>query len=324
MPNFDAGHYFLSSLIPIQQGILPQRDHPDSSLSHIGALRELLAVLPRTRQSGEPSEPSHPPDAANHRADAAPFSRELHTHFCRLVVVDEFTFVGRQPQDAIVSVLLRRNPVIPQPVDHLPFAYLALLVEFDAPDGSRQSLRNYLESLWQVMAEELTAIVEHCVGFDPANPKASFLRQVQDGQLETTLSFHDYYWQEKLPLVNQWPRVLAPPLAAAIVGLGALYFLGPAGWLSRGLLLAFTLLLALLWVVQRVIKVGMEPFPAAPRSDLQSVLKALYLQRRFIDFMIANQGVSAETLQAEFQLFIDEHQPQSLNAPTQAPGWFPS
>lgn len=323
MPNFDAGHYFLSSLIPIQQGLLAEQPHTGNSLSHLSALRETLALLPRSQPSHQRGGPSHPAGDANQCDDIAPFSRELHTHFCRLVVVDEFTFVGRQHQDAIVSVLRRRDPVIPKPVDHLPFAYLALLVDFDAPDGSRQSLSTYLESLWEAMAEELTAIVEHCVGFDPAHPKESFLRQVLAGQVETTLSFHDYYWQDK-PLVNQWPRVLLPPFAVAITSLIAVCFLAPLGWLPRGLLLVFTLLLLLFWVVQRVIKVGMEPLPAPPRTDLPSVLKALYLQRKFIDFMIANQGMSAETLQAHFQQFVDEHQPQSLDAPTQAPGCIPS
>ncbi|MEB3270110.1 MAG: hypothetical protein VKJ44_00445 [Synechococcus sp.] len=345
MPNYDAGHYFLSSLIPIQatppaqdpgeqgplQEILAQKSPPqkvelqkrqsEQGISHLQALREILAILPRENAALDPGRSGR--DAATSAIDeaAAPFSRDLHTHFCRLVVIDDLTFVGRQHQDPILT-LYRQNPVIPRPVDHLPCAFLALIVEFDAPDGSRQSLRNYLHGLWQVMAEELTEIFQHCVGFDPELPAESFQRQVLAGQLETTLSFHDYYWQDEHRLPNQWPRVLRPPLIVAAIGLSLLFWLGPAGGL-RWLLLGLSLPALLFWCYRRILKVGMEPFPAAPRSDLRSVLKGLYLQRKFIDFMIANQGVSAETLQAEFLQFIDNHRPHSLSAPTQAPGSIP-
>ena len=226
-------------------------------------------------------------------------------------------------QDPIITTLRGQNPVIPRPVDHLPCAFLALIIEFDAPDGSRQSLRDYLHGLWQVMEEELTEIFQHCVGFDPARPAESFLRQVLAGQLGTTLSFHDYYLQDKPPLVNQWPRVWRPPLIVAAIGIPLLFWLGPAGGL-RWLLLGLSLPALLFWYYRRILKVGMEPFPAGPRSDLRSILKGLYLQRKFIDFMIANQGVSAETLQAEFLQFVHDHQPQSLAAPTQPPGSIPT
>lgn len=352
MPNYDAGHYFLSSLIPIQAGQIqensleqgpidqdplqeiPSRKPPlrrriasprqsQQPISHLHALREILAVLPRQNAALDPSRAGRDRGATASEAATAPFSRDLRTHFCRLVVIDDLTFVGRQHQDPIITTLRRQNPVIPKPVDHLPCAFLALILEFDAPDGSRQALRDYLHGLWEVMAEELTEIFQHCVGFDPARPAESFLRQVLDGQLETTFSFNDYYWQDKSPLLNQWPRVRRPPLIVAAIAIPLLFWLGPAGGL-RWLLLGLSLLALLFWCYRRILKVGMEPFPAAPRSDLRSLLKGLYLQRKFIDFMIANQGVSAETLQAEFLQFVHDHQPRSVAAPTQPPGSIPA
>lgn len=351
MPNYDAGHYFLSSLIPIQAGLIQadpleqaslERDSLQNSplqkgrlekqiqsaqqaqqaISHLHALREILAVLPRQNAALDPGRAGC--DAAATAIDAAtvPFSRDLRTHFCRLVVIDDLPFVGRQHQDPIITNLCGQNPVIPGPVDHLPCAFLALIIEFDARDGSRQSLRDYLHGLWQVMAEELTEIFQHCVGFDPVRPDESFLRQVLTGQVETTLSFHDYYWQDVSPLVSQWPRVYRPPLIAAAIAIPLLFWLGPAGAL-RWLLLGLSLPALLYWCYRRILKIGMEPFPAAPRSDLRSILKGLYLQRKFVDFMIANQGVSAEILQAEFLQFVHDHQPQSLAAPTQLPGSIP-
>jgi hypothetical protein len=68
----------------------------------------------------------------------------------------------------------------------------------------------------------------------------------------------------------------------------------------------------------------MEPFPTAPRSDLRSVLKALYLQQNFIDFMIDSQGCDSQALQAKFLQFVGRHQPSSVDSPTQTPGSIPS
>ena len=61
------------------------------------------------------------------------------------------------------------------------------------------------------------------------------------------------------------------------------------------------------------------PFPTAPHSDLKSVLKALYLQRHFVDFAIASQGVPPEKLYAAFADFLSAHRPDAAE-PTQIPG----
>jgi hypothetical protein len=54
------------------------------------------------------------------------------------------------------------------------------------------------------------------------------------------------------------------------------------------------------------------------------VLKALYLQRNFIDFMIDCQGCDSQTLQAKYLEFVGRHQPASVDSPTQAPASIPS
>ena len=73
-------------------------------------------------------------------------------------------------------------------------------------------------------------------------------------------------------------------------------------------------------IAQALIKAGMRPFPSAPFSDLKSVLKAIYLQQHFADFALANQGVDAATLQANFKAFVQQHRPNDVEGPTQEPG----
>jgi len=332
MPNFDGGHYFLSALIPIQKGLCPNQVDPGNSYSHTHAIRELLDLLPTggNRISTNRSQASAEANDAIDGDWLSPFSRDLRTHFCRLVVIDDLTFVGREHQDAILNTIRKINPVIPGPVDHLPWSYLALIIDFDAADGSPESLRGYLDGLWNVMGDELTLIAQHCQGFDPSRPRESFIQQVLSSQIETTMSFNDYYWlaepglwQGGGTLPNRWSKVLSVPLITTAIAAVALSLLLP-GALLRLLLLPLLLALLLVWLYRRIISVGMEPFPTAPRTDLRSVLKALYLQRVFVDFMIDNQGRSPADLQQSFSRFVQRHKPDSLDAPSQPAGCIPS
>jgi len=332
MPNFDGGHFFLSSLIPIREGLASSHDDTGNSLSHIHTVREILAILPTQIPKGDSQLNRSQGGGAGKQVESysPPFSRDLRTHFCRMVVIDDLVFVGRQHQDAIVTAIRRINPVISGSVDHLPQAYLAFIADFDAPDGSLQTLRDYLFGLWQVMAPELTEIFQHCIGFDFDSPADSFVKQVTGGQIETTMSFNDYYWQGEPglwqgspPLPNKWPKVLVLPLATAALAAVAIFLVVPTIPLRFFLIVAL-LAATILSLIRRVITVGMEPFPAAPRSDLRSVLKALYLQQNFIDFMIDSQGCDSQTLQAKFLEFVGRHQPSSVDSPTQTPGSIPS
>lgn len=321
MPDFDGGHYFLSSLIPIRLDLTPQPGS-GSVTSHTQAIQEILSILPRENSCSN--------DPSGDLGNDSPFSRNQHTHFCRMVVIDRLPFVGRQHQDALITAIRKTNPVIPGPVDCLPNNFLALIVDFDAADGRPETLRRYLQELYRQMPTHLSGIFQHCVGFDRSAPEQSFVRQVMQGQIETTMSFNDYYWQGEPglwqgspALPNKLPRILFPPVAVGLASVIALSIWGPLGWL-RALLIAADLGVMLAWTLKRLLRIGMEPFPTAPRSDLPSILKALYLQRQFIDFMIANQGAVPEQLQAQFRQFVSQHKPSSVAAPTQAPGYLPS
>lgn len=327
MPNFDGGHYFLTALVPVRKG--KDLAGKDRIFSHVHAIKEVLASLPTENQN-----PYGPLDAnlAEGMLTTAPFSRDLRTHLARMVVIDDVAYNGRQHQDAIRTALRGPNPVLTEPVDHLPWTYLLFVSDFDAADGSQATLTTYLRGLWAVMGDELGAIFEHCHGFDPAKPEASFVALIEKGQIETTMSFNDYYWtgqgqgERSLwqgaggPVSRTRTAVLPPGLAFLALGLLA-FWSGLRGWL---LLLALLLALAaaIYWLYRRVLSLGFAPFPTAPRSDLSSVLKALYLQRRFIRFMVAQQGQSPEALKAAFADFLAEHRPHDPSAPTQKPATY--
>jgi len=76
-----------------------------------------------------------------------------------------------------------------------------------------------------------------------------------------------------------------------------------------------------------VMSAGAKPFPAAPDSDLPTVLKALHLQRAFTRFVIDNQmhaagrdGPSAQRLHDNFATFVADLKPNETGDPTQAAG----
>jgi hypothetical protein len=69
-----------------------------------------------------------------------------------------------------------------------------------------------------------------------------------------------------------------------------------------------------------VLWLGSRPFPTAPHSDLKSILKALYLQPRFLRFAIDMQGKDDAAIHAAFRSFVDEYQPDKVDSPTQSPG----
>ena len=66
-----------------------------------------------------------------------------------------------------------------------------------------------------------------------------------------------------------------------------------------------------------VIGTGQNPLPASEHGDLPSVLKAIYLQQKFADFVVAQQGGSDTELYAAFDAFKKAHQSQRPS-----PDWF--
>jgi len=71
---------------------------------------------------------------------------------------------------------------------------------------------------------------------------------------------------------------------------------------------------------QFVVRNGQKPMPPAKYGDLPSVLKSLYLQQNFADFVVDNQGRSPADLHAAFGTFVETHKPADKMAPSQAPG----
>jgi hypothetical protein len=330
MPNFDGGHYFLTALIPVRLGLTKDPAGTGRIRSHVHAIKEVLASLPTENQNPYAT----PTGVPSEETPTAPFSRDLRTHLARLVVIDDVAYNGRVHQDALVTAVRGPNPVLTEAVDHLPWPYLAFIADFDAADGTPAALTAYLRGLWSVMGDELGAVFSNLQGFDPAIGEDSFVELILRSQLETTMSFNDYYWSGQgqgdnllwkgaTGPVNRTPAALLPPGIA----FGALAVL--AFWSGlRGWLLLFALLVSLAaavyWLYRRVLHLGFSPFPTAPRSDLPSVLKALYLQRRFIRFIVEQQGQPPSALKTAFAGFVAEHSPNDVDGPTQKPATYSS
>jgi hypothetical protein len=302
MPNFDGGHYYLTALIPIAIDMVVEKD--GQRVSPIQVIRRELATLPTALQT-LPSIKT----GLN-----SPFSRNTRTHFARFVVIEDVMYNGRDPADAILN---SANPVFPQAQDSLECPFLLFVAEFDADKENPLNTTSYFELLWRTMEPELRAVFGHCVGFDQVESGAEFAKYIQRGQIETTMSFHDY-WTVAPPL-KSWLKTLKTMffssllIFAAAGALGTAYFSSEgagAYWLHVLLHAAYVLVggvvgaviggvLGLMLVYQFVMKVGMTPFPSSPNTDLPSVLKALYVQRWFTEFAIdaqsANDAVPDQT-----------------------------
>jgi hypothetical protein len=124
-------------------------------------------------------------------------------------------------------------------------------------------------------------------------------------------------------LPNKLPRVLSLPLISAGIVFVVSLVGGVSGWTAL-LLFVILLIVTILWIYRRILIAGSIPFPAAPRTDLRSILKSLYLQRQFIRFMIKNQAASPKILKTAFAEFIALHNPGDVAFPTQSPGGIPS
>jgi len=327
MPNFDAGHYFYTGLVPVD--LRPTRRADNSITSHSHLLREVLAELPNFSAEDKAARPS-------------PFSRCRRTHFARFAIIDDPAFNGRVQQDAIVAAVMRVDLLEHQPVDHLSRSWLVFVADADAADGSDASRDAWARGLWDVMEPELRAIFRHCLGFAKVDSAEAFAAYLAKAQIETTMSFNDY-WIDKpeLPLMSV-PAMAAIALIPAVLAVLAAAYLRwrpwhfdwpwhwplPWHWDWCGILLVLLALLIGLavgvWILIRVITAwGARPYPAGPGSDLPGVLKSLFVQQQFTRFAIAQQGASAADLHAAFGRFIAEMRPEQADGPTQSPGVVP-
>lgn len=305
MANFDGGHYFLTALAPIKSDGFVEDE--GRRRSHTQALRDMLSSLPSAQQS-----PASEQSGLN-----SPFARVPRTHFARFVVIDDVRYNGRNHSDAICDRLLGTKLTIPQKVDHLNAPFLLFAVDFDAANGDDSELKSYANLLWRGMEAELRAVFRHCLGFNAVDDEAAFFAYLKRCQIETTMPFNDY-WIEPQPKQKLHAVQLVTSALIIAVALG-LYFgsLWPWGGGALSGLTLFVLLavnLALAW------RAGHKPFPTAPNSDLKSILKALYVQRRFVRFAIDAQGASDAELYQAFGRFCDEHGPDNLEAPSQGAG----
>jgi hypothetical protein len=329
MPNFDGGHYFLTALIPIKSAEYVEQGGRKNSPVHM--VRDALAVLPKARQS----------PVTEQTAFNSPFARNTRTHFARLVVIDDVINNGRNPVNALKVAIgsrlgqasaVRLNPTTQQPYDQLSQPYLLFVADFDASSGDDGELKSYLCELWQTMREELCSILEHCEGFDCKRDSPEiFYEYVKGCQLETTMSFNDYEYRLdtpglrsiSIPLLVAWAVVAALATLAGLLGaLVTLIRAWPEFDTPTILWIAFAVLgLALFYVLYHyVLRHGGQPFGTVPNTDLPSILKALYLQRRFTQFAIDSQGLDEASLHTGFAKFLVDHKPDDVVACTQAPG----
>lgn len=320
MPNFDTGAYFYTGLFPVD--LRPTRRKEDGSItSHSHLLREVLGSLPNF-------------SAEDRAAMESPFSRCRRTHFARLAVMDDPAFEGRVGMDTIKAAVKGVNVMKHQPVDHLSRSWLIFVADADAEDDGGASRDRWARGLWEVMEPELRAIFEHCLGFRKVASADDFAAYLARGQVETTMSFHDY-WAEGVDL----PAFKIGSMAAMALVPAALFALG-AAWLRwrpwhmpegvdwGGVLLvlgAALLGLAIgIWLLYRtILKRGAKPWPGAAGADLPGVLKSLYVQQHFTRFAAQHQGASAAELHAAFGRFIGEVKPGETDGPTQKPGTVP-
>ena len=311
MPNIDGGHYFLTLLAPVKTGESILADGLLTTHSHL--LREELANLPTAQQSPVSI------DTGRLTHLISPFARCRRTHFLRMFLIDQPMFNGRDPIDPLLNVIVKKDPLVHQPFDVLSRPWLVLSADFDVrPNEPDQGLASWAEGLWTNSEAEMRAIFGHCHGFDTVNSAGAFADYVKRCQVDTTMSFNDY-WPGRPPLKGPTlNNLIVRALVPAALG-GLLVLLLGGGWWAilgavAGLALGIWLVIRLLWTN------GAKAFPPAPDSDLPSVLKALHVQQRFAFFAEAVQEMDTDALHNSFGQWLADVRPEDLDSPTQAPG----
>ena len=338
MPNFDTGHYFLTTLAPIKNGTA--LDDRGVCVSYAQRVRTLLAILPTALQS----------PATEKIGINSPFADNRRTHLCRFMVLDDAVYNGRNPKDAIATALVGKDPIIPQEVDRLNCPYLMFVADFDAvmeegdplpaalSEAEQDKVRDaYARRLWETMQSELCEIYSNCTGFETVKDADGFADYIRRCQVETTMPFNDYWLNP--PKLNDLSigRILALVgipllvLLLSVIGICPWFYDIPVlggvlrsllGWTSWWTVLGGLLATALgIWLAYRyALKNGQLPMPPGEYADLPSVLKSLYLQQTFSEFAISAQGKSDAQLHEDFGAFLKKHKPEDKMAPSQAPG----
>ncbi|MFQ3594663.1 MAG: hypothetical protein SNJ63_00940, partial [Sphingomonadaceae bacterium] len=220
---------------------------------------------------------------------------------------------------SILPCLRARDIAVHESFDTLARPWLALSADIDRrPDEADQGIASWAEGLWRTSRAELEAVFAHCHGFDGVTDGPSFARYVKRCQLETTMSFNDY-WDGRPPLkgANLAMLGLAILLFLLAVAILAWKLLAPAHLLWA---LPLALALAAWGAIRHLDGVGRRPFPPAPDSDLPSVLKALHVQQWFALFVEQAQAMGRAERHAAFAQFLSVVRPEDPERPTQRPG----
>ncbi|MDV3459143.1 hypothetical protein RZN05_19255 [Sphingomonas sp. HF-S4] len=330
MADIDVSTYFFTAAVPVcNEGIVEHRSLVGTKgvlkSSPIHIVREILETLPTALQS----------HATEEIGLNSPFSRNLRTHFTRLVILDQPHFNGRDHSNALVNSIKGTNLLDPQPVDQISCPYILWMIDFDLPDprGAGEP-RRYFEELWGQMAPELRSIFQYCYGFDAVKDAAAFATYILRCQIETTMPFHDYWYvPPKLDPISTTGLALIPGagvlmllaslLACLLRWSGWHWAAGFAGWSGwswmpwAGLaLLILGLVIDYYWVLWK----GRQPYPASPGADLRNVLKGLYLQQAFTRFAMEQQRRDPAERGAAFRTFLAATRPADLDGPTQPAG----
>jgi len=320
MPNFDGGHYFLTVVIPIRTA--PVEDGL-AVTSPVHALRKRLSLMPTAAETPARG------------GGKSPFARNKRNHFARFVIIDDVAYTGRTGRNTLWGLVRGGDLAVAQPQDHLRCPFLVFVVDFDAKSGADAERDSYLVELWNTIGQDLREIFIFCEGFKSrVTDAATFAAYIASCQLETTMSFNDYY--ADTPALPAWPEKIflwAGVVSLLVLGLGLCgLFMPPLqSWLPDPFVLAIVGTVALVAVVlaayASIMGAGGRPFPSAPDSDLPSVLKALHLRRTFTRFAIDSQmlaagtdAASAQKLYDDFVAFVAANKPHDIDAPTQAPG----
>jgi hypothetical protein len=320
MPTFDGGHYFLTIVIPIRTA--PVEDG-FAVTSPVHALRKRLSLMPAAAETPARG------------GGQSPFARNKRNHFARFVIIDDVAYTGRTGRNTLWGLVCGDDLAVAQPQDHLKCPFLVFVVDFDAKSGADAERDSYLIELWNTMGQDLREIFLFCEGFkSQVTDAVSFAAYIASCQLETTMSFNDYY--ADIPTLPAWPEKIflwAGMVSLLVLGLGLFGLFMPSlqTWLPYPFVLVIVGAVALVAVIPvayaSIMVAGRKPFPSAPDSDLPSVLKALYLRRTFTRFAIDSQmqaagmdAASAQKLYDDFAAFVAANKPNDINVPTQAPG----
>lgn len=303
--NFDGGRYFLNVLAPLKTQSVALGDGEYRAPAQI--VREVLASLPVAQQDGPSIESGR----------NSPFAQVPRTHFVRIFVIEQLRYNGRRRSNAIRDLLLRENLLKPQKIDRFSAPYLVFTADFDAPSGDATHLESYVRGLWIAAEREIRLIFGQCRGFEGVEDAESFCRYMIDHQVATTMPFTDY-WTGRLPAWTL-PRHLAIGVGAVFAAALALWYSG--AWPAGGLWLTLLTLLAMIaTAIALVLREGLKVWPAAPHSDIDSVLKSLYLQQKFVRFAIDQQCADDRELYDSFGVFVRTHRPDVIASPTHPPG----